>query len=198
MIRERKRRTAVPRKRCMIEVEVKLKICDRNRITQKLTTLDFRMGNQKKETDIYFDNAEGNFRKEDKALRIRQCENLTTKESICYMTYKGPKLDHISMTRKEVELQIEDAQIGKEMLENLGFMSVHPVIKLRQYFHKENVTACLDQVEGLGDFMELEVIVADEAEKEEALGRIIELLHILGYCKEDIIRTSYLSMLERK
>ena len=182
----------------MIEVEVKLKIRDRKETADKLSMLDFQMGNQKKEIDIYFDNKEGTFRKEDKALRIRQCENLTENECICYMTYKGPKLDSISMTRKEVEMQIEDEKTGREMLENLGFASVHPVVKLRQYYHKKNLTACLDQVDGLGDFLELEMMADCEEKREEALGDIIAVLGDLGYGKEDIIRTSYLSMLQLK
>lgn len=181
----------------MIEVEVKVKIKDREEIAQKLIALGFKLGHEKKETDLYFDNQEGIFRKGDKALRIRQCENLTTKENVSYMTYKGPKLDHISMTRKELEMKIENGETGTEILKNLGFLPVCPVMKLRQYFHNDSMTACLDQVEGLGDYLELEIIVENEENREEALIRIIGLLKCLGYEKEEIIRTSYLSMLQK-
>ena len=59
------------------------------------------------------------------------------------------------------------------------------------------MTACLDQVEGLGDFLELEVIVENEEDREEALDLVLSLLGELGYEKGDIIRTSYLSMLQQ-
>ena len=58
------------------------------------------------------------------------------------------------------------------------------------------ITACLDQVDDLGDFLELEIIVQQESEREPALNKIIALLHELGYAPDEIIRTSYLSMLQ--
>ena len=36
------------------------------------------------------------------------------------------------------------------------------------------MTACVDQVTGLGDYLELEIIVETEAERESALQRIEE------------------------
>jgi len=182
----------------MVEVEIKVCIQNQEGLKQKLEQLGFMRGSLLRETDWYFDNMEGTFRKSDKALRIRQCENLTSKESINYITYKGSKLDNISMTRKELEIRIDDAKTGKEILTNLGFSPVFPVIKLRQYYKKETMTACFDQVEKLGDFLELEIIVENEDGREEALNRIFLFLEKLGYGKEDIIRTSYLSMLQKK
>ena len=182
----------------MIEVEVKVLVNNKFAIENELNKEGFKKVELVRETDIYFENKEGSFRKSDKALRIRQCENMASNETISCITYKGPKLDHISMTRKEVEMRIEDAAAGKEILEELGYHPVQPVVKLRQYFQKEKMTACLDQVEGLGDFLELEMIVEDDGEREAALDEIVKMLNVLGYGKDDIIRTSYLSMLQSK
>lgn len=182
----------------MIEVEIKISVKDRGELEQNLEKRGFQKGNLVKETDLYFDKKGESFRKSDEALRIRQWDNLTLNESRAYLTYKGPKLDSISMTRKELEVQIENAKTGKEILTHLNFLPVQPVIKLRQYFHKDKMVACLDQVEGLGDYLELEIILSGEDEREPALEQMIALLEQLGYCKEDIIRTSYLSMLQKK
>ena len=182
----------------MIEVEVKIVVDNSLKIENELNEEGFKKAELVRETDIYFDNKEGSFRKGDKALRIRQYENFASNETISCITYKGPKLDSISMTRKEIEMRIEDVAVGKEILEELGFLPVRPVVKLRQYFQKEKMTACLDQVEGLGDFLELEMIVDGDGEIEAALAEIVKMLNVLGYEKEDIIRTSYLSMLQRK
>lgn len=182
----------------MIEVEIKVCIKEKEKLNHNLEHFAFIKGSLVRETDLYFDNEAGSFRKGDQALRIRQCENLTHGENVSCMTYKGSKLDQISMTRKELEMQIEDAQTGIEILKNLGYNPVQPVVKLRQYFHNGNMTACLDQVEGLGDYLELEMIVEKEEEREAALNTVIGLLAELGYEKKDIIRTSYLSMLQKK
>ena len=58
------------------------------------------------------------------------------------------------------------------------------------------MTACLDLVSHLGEFLELEIVVSKEDEKDADLNRIISLLRELGYEPEEIIRTSYLSMLQ--
>ena len=68
----------------------------------------------------------------------------------------------------------------------------------RQYYHKENITACADSVTGLGDYLELEVIADSNTEREQALEQIEEVLQILGYSMQDTTRTSYLSMLLAK
>ena len=72
------------------------------------------------------------------------------------------------------------------------------VEKLRQYYHKENITACADSVAGLGDYLELEVIADSNTEREQTLEQIEEVLQILGYSMQDTTRTSYLSMLLAK
>ena len=91
-----------------------------------------------------------------------------------------------------------DASICRGILQSIGFMPVPPVEKLRQYFQREDITACVDSVKHLGDFMELECIVKEENEREQALGKLEEILGQLGYSMEDTTRTSYLSMLLRK
>ena len=57
---------------------------------------------------------------------------------------------------------------------------------------------CLDQVERLGDFLELEVIAEQESERKEILSKMEDLLAILGYHMSDTVQTSYLSMLPKK
>ena len=70
------------------------------------------------------------------------------------------------------------------------------VEKLRQYYHRDNITACVDAVTNLGDYLELEVLVDAEGERPQALKRIKEQLKKLGYSMEETTRISYLSMLE--
>lgn len=180
----------------MVEVEVKVSIKNRNLIEEKLSLAGFEKGELLRETDHYFDSDHHNLKKNDMALRIRSCENLTSGLTENFMTYKGPKMDAVSMMRKELEMQIEDAEIGKEILKSLGYVPVRPVIKLRQQFYLDQMTACLDLVSHLGEFLELEIVVSKEDEKDAALNRIISLLRELGYEPEEIIRTSYLSMLQ--
>ena len=102
------------------------------------------------------------------------------------------------MSRMELETEVSDAEVLKNILIHLDFSPVASVIKLRKYLKCGRFTACLDQVEGLGDFLELEVIAEQESEREEILSRMEDLLAILGYHMSDTVQTSYLSMLQKK
>ena len=182
----------------MIEVEVKVSVENTETVENLLLQKGLHKGKFVKECDFYFDNLKNDIRNGDQALRIRSCEDFSTGKIIAFMTHKGPKMDQISMTRPEVELEITDANVGIQLITSLGYTKQYPVIKCRQYFHKEQMTVCLDQVDKLGDFLEVEMIVEKEEEKANALNEILEFLQELGYSKEHLLRKSYLSMLQDK
>ena len=101
------------------------------------------------------------------------------------------------MTRKELETGVSDGEICAGIFEALGFYKVPPaVIKKRQEYVLRRITACMDQVENLGNFLELEVVIPEEEDRKEALQQIEEILHKLGYTLKDTVRNSYLSMLQ--
>lgn len=183
----------------MIEVEVKLKINDRKMLSEALIKDGFKKEKTVKETDFYFNGNDHDFRKTDEALRIRRTEMLDGDfEVISTLTYKGPKLDKTSMTREEIELKIDDFDGMEKILIHLGYKKVIPVIKTRTYYICETMTALIDNVEGLGDYLELEILVEDKTHKEAALQKIEDMLNILGYSMSDTTTISYLSMLQSK
>ena len=114
-----------------------------------------------------------------------------------FVTYKGPKFEETSMTRKELEIPIEDDAAMSGLLVALGYHPVPSVIKCRKYLVLDHMTACLDSVEGLGEYLELEILVEQEEDRQQALQQIEERLLSLGYSMQDTTRISYLSMLEK-
>ena len=172
----------------MIEVEIKLPLFRRSITERALTDCGFKAGNLVKESDFYFTSDFHDFMKTDEA----------TRETTSFLTYKGAKLDTVSTTRKELETRIEDADIAREILISLGYKKLYPVTKLRQYYHKGRITACVDQVESLGSFLELEILVDSPEQKESALQSIEALLLDMGSSLKETTRKSYLSMLLSK
>ena len=191
----------------MIEVEVKLALTDSKRVEQKLRKDGFVLQKIVRETDTYFNGVDRDFRKTDEALRVRKTEvlkNVTdlsetdilsehfTEQSVTendsqiqsFVTYKGPKLEETSMTRKELEIPIEDDAVMSELLVALGYHPVPSVIKCRKYLV-------------LGEYLELEILVEQEEDRQQALQQIEERLLSLGYSMQDMTRISYLSMLEK-
>ena len=181
-----------------VEVEIKLKINSRTDLERVLEETGFVRADLVLESDTYYTSDHHDFAALDEAFRVRSTENRMTGKRSAAITYKGAKMDNISMTRQELETTVGDAKICRKILEHIGFRPVSPVEKLRQYFHRENITACVDTVTNLGDYLELEILVETEEKKEAALDKVKEILQTIGYSMQDTTRTSYLSMLLAK
>ena len=181
----------------MIEVEIKIMV-DPDNTEKELINNGFLKDTQVRETDIYFDNAEGDIRDNDTALRIRAVEYIGSGSAMSYITFKGKRCDDISMTRPEYETFVEHPDEMMKILESLGYKPIEPaVVKNRIVYVKGSITACLDKVEGLGDFLELETITNRDT-KNVALDRLWEMLEALGYDRKDTTTVSYLTMLQNR
>jgi len=133
--------------------------------------------------DLYFSHPCRDFSRTDEALRIRR---VGSAPGVWYLTYKGPRLDRISKTREEIEIETSP-DIGA-LLEKLGFSRVGRVVKTRKGFRKGDTLLFLDDVEGLGTFVELESASHDPSKLTVLAGIITEL----GLESE---RRSYLELL---
>jgi len=144
------------------------------RLTERSAILEPPVG----QSDQYFAHPSRDFAMTDEALRIR------TVGGESFVTYKGPKLDSTTKTRRELELPLDSQDSGGaqfiELLDALGFRPVAIVRKNRRAFqiehHGRDVEGALDDVNGIGTFVELELI-ADDANVEEAQ-RIVSALAI--------------------
>ena len=188
----------------MIEVEVKLplrrqeKTEETGRIAEVLCSMGFRKAARFRQRDTYFDNEAGEIRGGGKALRIRETEDLMKGIVTAELNFKGPRMDQVSMTRQELETEVGQAETGRRILAALGFSPVLPeVVKERTEYCREEITAALDRVEGLGDFLELEILADEETENGKVLQKLEELLGELGYQMGDTVTRSYLSMLQQ-
>jgi adenylate cyclase, class 2 len=176
------------------EVEQKHAVDDVAALDAKLQERGVTIGAAKEQVDHYFAHPSRDFAKTDEALRIR----ITGGKS--YVTYKGPKLDATTKTRRELELPLdpEDADGSRfaELLEALGFKSVAVVRKRRRPFHIEwhgrDVEGAMDDVLNVGTFIELE-LQADEADLDETRAVISALASDLSLGPSE--RRSYLELL---
>ena len=97
--------------------------------------------------DTYYRHPGRDFKATDEALRIRRTDKLV-------LTYKGPKRESDLKVREEIEFNVpEDAFT---LLERLGFSKAFTVRKTRKTYEINNLTVCCDDVEGLGEYVEVE------------------------------------------
>jgi adenylate cyclase class 2 len=175
-----------------LEVEAKARAEDLNAVETTLVAMGAVLDAHKLERDEYFAHPARDFAATDEALRLR----VTSAEdgggwSRAELTYKGAKVDQSTKTRPEenIDIQVDQVEGVRWVLEQLGFTPVARLVKHRREFVVEGLTVCLDDVEGVGRFVEVEVLSSDV---EVARGRVLALFHRLGL-KPDV-RASYLEM----
>ena len=179
------------------EVEMKFPAGDRATLESRLAELGATIGAPQSEVDVYFAHPARDFAKTDEALRIRR------KGSLNFITYKGPKIDATTKTRREIDLPLppgeQAAQQWTDLIEALGFAPVGEVRKLRRKAHVDwqgrSVEISLDEVGGLGVFVELELI-AEADGLDVARSSIVSLAEALGLKGSE--RRSYLELLRAK
>ncbi len=69
------------------------------------------------------------------------------------------------------------------------------VVKTRQVFLRDNIRLHLDQVEGVGSFLELEAVIRERHEEERASREITDLLSYLGIPPTALRHESYIDLL---
>ncbi|HJH31866.1 MAG TPA: class IV adenylate cyclase [Methanosarcinaceae archaeon] len=171
----------------MIEIEVKAR-ASHERVKELLRELGACVTGVEHHCDTYYNAPHRDFSITDEALRIRIVNGHAV------LTYKGKKLDTVSKTREEFETGV-DAAIMRNILLALGFVESGVVKKTRALFEFENFTICLDSVDGLGEFIEVETMVGPGSDVDHHRARVFGFLERLGIGEGDSIRVSYLEML---
>jgi adenylate cyclase class 2 len=144
------------------------------------------------QTDTYYDAPHRDFAARDEALRLREERDEAGVDVA--MTYKGPLVENASKTRRELETGVEDGAVMAAMLEALGFSPAATVEKRRRRYELEGFVVTLDEVTGLGDFVEIEAEATEDA-IEPTRERAVAILENLGLDPAEQIRASYLELL---
>ena len=142
---------------------------DYSGLLKKINEKGYKIYEKIIEEDTYYTDKEMTFVRDRVCLRIRK-----TNEDRLELTFK-PKTDNLTEKygKKEVNiaLQVEDYQDIKFMLENLDFDEYVSFKKDRTVYSKvidgfeHNIM--LDRIEGVGNFVEMEILADTEEEKEK-------------------------------
>jgi len=188
------------------EVELKFSVADPPALEQRLGALGAKWHAPIDQIDRYFNHPCRDFARTDEALRLRHDGDGVA------ITWKGPRIDTATKTRREIELPlfVEPAEGGDaassavstsiaewtELLEALGFRPVATVAKRRQparvHWQGMEVDVARDSVAGLGEYLELE-LQASKAEVPQARACLESLAKELGCGNPE--RRSYLELL---
>ncbi len=176
------------------EVELKYPVTNTEDLETKIEALGPERTMVREEYDVYYAHPSRDFSQTDEALRMRRVGQR------CTLTYKGPKIDATTKTRREIDLSLPPGlrmfDEWAELLEALGFQPVAEVKKLRRKlwitWRDLPVEISLDHVEEVGYYLELETL-AEEEGVPAARAKLQELAAHLGLKNSE--RRSYLELL---
>lgn len=179
---------------------MKFPVDDAAAIESRLLALGAASRGTVSQLDRYFNHPCRDFAHTDEAVRLRQVAERVE------LTYKGPRVDAVTKTRREHSLPLaapdtfggprSTVEAWTGLLVSLGFRVVAEVSKDRTVFSIDRgslaVEIAIDTVAGLGAFVELELL-AEEAGLDAARDCLRDLARELGLTASE--RRSYLELL---
>ncbi len=152
----------------MIEVESKFKISSditRNELLAILKDQFIAPISSKRQIDTVFllpEQVDAPIVPGSKIMRVRDVLNPETGElqrSLMTLKVEG----QTKLVSDEYEFVVDDGNTARQMLTALGWQEVVTVDKVRLESKTEDYTICIDEVAGLGLFIELEILTEDDA-----------------------------------
>ncbi len=163
----------------MKEIEVKARINNPQEILDKLKKLGCDLSEPITQNDSVFvpeGFVYGQGRKKGiNFLRIRELKGRII------FTLKQPQLNELDCIEKELDIDKVDTM--KDILKLLGYHEGVKVNKVRIKCKYKDYEVCVDEVDGLGSFVEVEKITDEDAE--EVQKELFDFLISLGVKKED-------------
>lgn len=168
----------------MREIEVKARVRDVEPLLKRSFELGIRFAepfaqeDATYETKIPKDNPNWNI------FRIRRQNN----QIILTMKYKASSR---LRDNHEREVVISDAQQVADMLIRVGYTPGVRIYKTRRVAHYEGLELCLDEVDKLGTFIEIEKLTDESADVDHVQSELWKILLKLGIGPDDRIHKGY-------
>jgi len=165
-------------------VEIKARLSDPDRIRSILEELVDSPPEILEQTDTFFSVSSGRFK-----LRVQG-----GRSELIY--YERPDTASAKESRYSV-IRIDEPDLLRAVLaEAIG---VRGTVKKRRFLYRIGKTRVhLDEVEGLGSFLELEVVLDEGEMVEDGVATANRLMGKLGIEDEDLVACAYIDLLEEK
>lgn len=173
----------------MLEMELKARLSDKEQIMNQLSEAGCLWKVPIVQDDVIYIKKDMLQTINIPVFRIRKIDNKTI------LTLKVQAAD--INTAKELELEIGDDMIMHQMLQTIGFEAKVEVKKQRTETEYKGYTICIDEVERLGDFIEIEKIGTEESDREKEYAEMMQILETLGIRTEDLVTEKYFEMIQK-
>jgi adenylate cyclase class 2 len=176
----------------MREIEIKAKVANKQSLIDSIVSAGIQLSTPIKQHDVVYgqkgvaDNAPGSI-----WLRIRT-ENDAKTIFTLKQQYKGG-LDSI-----EHETEVSNADELASIIARLGFELYSDLTKTRQKAKLNDIEICVDDVEGLGVFIEAEQLVEDNADGQSIVEDLWTVLEKFNVSRSDEVFEGYDVLMNRR
>lgn len=172
----------------MREIELKFKIPNIDSLLDKLSKLDCKIGETVFQNDTIY------------VVDLNHVESV--ENSIWLRVRKENEKVELNLKKqsakiqesKEIEFEVSSYEKANQLLDTLGYQKWVVVNKKRRYSNYLNYNLCIDEVERLGSFLEIELLV-DEEDKKDYIPDLLEVSKLFGLTEENIINSHYDTMI---
>ena len=180
-----------------MEIEVKARVTDLQVLKSKLTEQGCVFTEPVVQDDTGYVRTTGSMERflgNDVFLRIR----VQSDGRVIFTAKQPSRFAGDGLAKTEYEVTVSSADELENILKLSGFQKAVHVRKTRQTAHHGGYEICLDEIEGLGSFIELEVM-GDEADADSIQKGMFSFLESLGISGVDQVKKGYdILMLEKE
>lgn len=166
----------------MREIEIKLQVNNLEELEKNLTENGLVISKEITQDDMVYVPKDvldpfSNVKVGDTFIRIRKQDGIDT------LTLKQQR--GVGLDKTEHETKINNSEQMHQMLLIMGWKPATQVIKKRKKGKLGEYEICLDKVEQLGNFVELEKLTDDNADPEKVKAELFEALKPFGLSEKD-------------
>lgn len=167
----------------MREIEAKAVLRDKEGVMRKLADMGCVLSEPGRQEDaIYF--PPGMHPPTPVGTNVLRLRKENGKTLFTFKRSVGERLDKL-----EAETEVHDYEAMERIITYLGYDTVIRVNKVRTKVHAGEIEVCMDEVEGLGTFIEVELMIADDGDGARAEERLDAFLDSLGISEDDRVFT---------
>ena len=165
-------------------VEIKARLKDFEAMKKKVEAMSQQPGQMLSQEDVFFNTSRGRLKL--RLINGRQAELIFYERP----DRNGPKFCHYELFTTD-----QPEKLKKVLSAALGERGV--VRKTRYFYLVGQTRIHLDRVEGLGDFLELEVVLQPGQTEADGQAIALDLMKRLGLDLESLIDAAYIDLLEQ-
>jgi predicted adenylyl cyclase CyaB len=169
--------------RKMKNLEAKFRLVDHAEAEVRAATIGYTWRSILNQRDTFFRVPNGK-------LKLRE-ENGTAALIFYHRSESGP----LMLSNYEIVPIAEPARTLRMLTDALGTIAI--VEKVRTLMMREHIRLHLDRVANLGDFGEIEAVIAEGDDPEPSRAAVDEILAALGVAQPDLIEVSYFEMTQK-